>query len=61
MVLVNDVRRYLQRTGMPRTKFGRHTINDPRLVDDLIAGRQPRARTAARIEAFIASHPKGVR
>ncbi|WP_394652490.1 hypothetical protein [uncultured Sphingomonas sp.] len=59
-MLVTKVRRYLQRTGMPRTVFGRCTINDPRLVDDLLAGRQPRPDTTARIEAFIASHPEGV-
>lgn len=60
-MLVCKVRRYLQRTGMKRTQFGRCAINDPRLVDDLIAGRQVRARTAQRIEAFIESHPRGLR
>lgn len=59
-MLVNTVRRYLRSTGMRPTSFGRRTINDPRLVDDLIAGRQPRADTAARIEAFIAAHPEGL-
>ncbi|MBN2972816.1 hypothetical protein JW805_12395 [Roseomonas aeriglobus] len=59
-MLVSKVRGYLKRTGMPRTQFGRCTINDPRLVDDLIAGRQPRPHTKAKIEAFIESHPEGV-
>ncbi|MBM3928974.1 MAG: hypothetical protein FJ335_11040 [Sphingomonadales bacterium] len=60
-MLVKKVRRYLVETGMPRTVFGRCAINDPRLVDDLMNGRQPRKRTKARIEAFIAANPEGVR
>ena len=46
---------------MPPTLFGRRTINDPRLVEDLLNGRQPRQRTVARIDAFIAAHPEGAR
>lgn len=61
MAVVGRVRRYLDRTGMPPTSFGRATINDPRLVDDLLNGRQPRAGTVARIDAFIATHPEGRR
>ncbi len=60
-MLVCKVRRYLRQTGMPRTLFGRRAVNDPRLVDDMINGRQPRPQTAARIEAFIAAHPDGLR
>jgi hypothetical protein len=45
--------RYLRRTGMPVTKFGRLAVNDPRLIHDLKHGRQPGAAIIARIEAFI--------
>jgi len=39
---------------MPRTKFGRLAVNDPRLVDDLRNGRDPGPELCARIEAQLA-------
>ena len=56
--VLERVRRYLKVTGMPPTVFGRAAVNDPRLVGDLINGRQPGTAIAARIDAFIASHPE---
>lgn len=53
------VRRYMKQTGMPATEFGRRAVNDPRLVSDLVNGREPRSRTVARIDAYIAAHPEG--
>ena len=47
---------YLRSTGMPRTKFGRLAVHDPRLVDDLRNGRQPGPGVTARVEAYIAAH-----
>jgi tRNA-dihydrouridine synthase len=61
MAVVARVRRYLAQTGMAQTMFGRAAVNDPRLVEDLMNGRQPRPRTIERIDAFIATHPEGVR
>ncbi len=55
MSLLLEIDRYLRRTGMPSTKFGRLTVNDPRLVGDLRRGRQPGPRTVARVQAFIAT------
>jgi hypothetical protein len=49
------IRGYMKETGMPATKFGRAAVNDPRLVGDLVNGRQPRERTVERIDAFIAA------
>lgn len=57
MAVLSKIERHLRRTAMPPTKFGRLAINDPRLVRDLREGRELRARTAARIEAFLASEP----
>ena len=57
MTLLTKVHRYLERTGMPATRFGRLAVNDPRLVGDLANGREPRARMRARVEAFIAANP----
>ncbi|WP_443026150.1 MULTISPECIES: hypothetical protein [unclassified Sphingomonas] len=42
---------------MPRTKFGRLAVNDPRLVDDLRNGRDPGPELCARIEAQLARRP----
>ncbi|WP_372340578.1 hypothetical protein [Sphingomonas sp. BT-65] len=49
--------RYLRKHDMPQTKFGRLAVRDPRLVGDLRNGRELRARTLARVEAFLASPP----
>lgn len=49
-----EVEKFLKRTGMPPTKFGRLAVNDPRLVGDLRNGREPGSRVAARIMTFIA-------
>lgn len=49
--------RYLRRTNMAPTRFGRLAVNDPRLVGDLRRGRHPGQRIIARIDAFIAGDP----
>lgn len=53
MSLLIDIDRYLRRTQMPVTKFGRLAVNDPRLVGDLRRGRQPGPTTVRRIETFM--------
>ncbi len=53
--LLRTIERHLERTGLTPTRFGRESIGDPRLIDDLKNGREPRARTAARVMAFIAA------
>lgn len=53
MALLIKIDRYLRRTAMPVTKFGRLAANDPRLVTDLRRGREPGAKLIARVEAFI--------
>lgn len=54
MSLLTRIDRYLRRTGMPPTTFGRRAVNDPRLVGDMRLGRVPRPRLCARVDAFIA-------
>jgi hypothetical protein len=54
-MVLPKIQKFLRRSGMPATKFGRLAVNDPRLVRDLRNGREPRARTVARIEAFLAT------
>lgn len=53
MVLLIEIDRFLQRTGMPPTRFGRLAVNDPRLVGDLRRGREPGVATVRRVRDFI--------
>lgn len=57
MAILGKIERYLRRYDMPRTKFGRLAVNDPRLVDDLRNGRDPGPELCARIEAQLARPP----
>jgi hypothetical protein len=54
MTVLQKINRYLKKTAMPPTRFGRLAVNDPRLVGDLENGREPGRRVVARIEAFLA-------
>lgn len=53
MDLHRRIEKYLRRTGMPPTRFGREAVRDPRFVFDLRNGRDPRAPTRARIVAWL--------
>lgn len=51
-----EVEKFLRRSNMPPTKFGRLAVNDPRLVMDLRNGREPGSRVTRRIVDFIAAN-----
>lgn len=53
MSLLTQIDRYLRRTDMPVTKFGRLAVKDPRLVSDLRKGRRIGTDVTARVQAFI--------
>lgn len=55
MSILFKVERFLRQSAMPPTTFGRLAVNDPRLVEDLRRGREPRPITAQKIEAAIQS------
>ncbi|NIJ20948.1 2,4-dienoyl-CoA reductase-like NADH-dependent reductase (Old Yellow Enzyme family) [Sphingomonas naasensis] len=55
MSVHRKIEKFLRRTNMPATKFGRLALRDPRLVHDLRNGRELRPPTEARIEAFLAA------
>jgi len=57
MAILGKVERYLRTHGIPATKFGRLAVRDPRLVGDLRNGRELRAKTLARVEAFLTAPP----
>lgn len=54
MCLLIKIDRYLRRTKMSRSAFGRLTANDPRLFTDLMRGRIVGEELADRIERFMA-------
>ena len=51
--ILRDVEKYLRNTNMPATRFGRDAMGDPRFVFDLRRGREPGARTVARVRAYL--------
>ncbi len=54
MTMLIRIDRYLRATGMSPTRFGKLTVNDPRLVTDLKRGRQPGRAIVSRVEKFMA-------
>lgn len=54
MSVHRKIERFLRRTDMPATRFGRLAVGDPGLVRDLRNGRELRQPTVARLEAFLA-------
>lgn len=52
-MLIRKIERFLEKTGMPVTKFGRLAAHDPRLVGDLRNGREPRSAMVRRVEHFM--------
>lgn len=53
MNLLRDIERYIHRQGTTPARFGRDVVRDPRFVFDLRNGREPRAKTEARVRAFL--------
>lgn len=53
MYLLREVEKFLKRSEVAPTRFGRDAVGDPRFVFDLRKGREPRARTVARVRAFL--------
>ncbi|WP_144095312.1 hypothetical protein [Croceicoccus sediminis] len=57
-MLLREIEKFLRRTGMPATKFGRLSVRDPRLVLDMRNGREPRRRMVIRVEHFMNNYAK---
>jgi 2,4-dienoyl-CoA reductase-like NADH-dependent reductase (Old Yellow Enzyme family) len=51
-----EVERFIARTGLPVTSFGRQAVGDANLVANLRAGRELRRATEARVRTFMASY-----
>lgn len=55
MTLLVEIERCMRKRNIAASRFGRDAARDPRFVFDLRQGREPRARTQARVLAFIAA------
>ena len=53
MHLLREVEKFLRRSDVPPTRFGREAVGDPRFVFDLRRGRDPRPGTIARVLAYL--------
>lgn len=60
MMLLRQIEKYLELTGMAATRFGRESLGDPRFVFDLRDGREPRTATASRVLSFIAKRKASI-
>lgn len=59
MDLLRKIERFLRLHNMPRTKFGRLAAHDPRLVDDMRNGREPRSAMRKKVEHFMNIYQAG--
>lgn len=59
MDLLRKIERFLRLHNMPRTKFGRLAAHDPRLVDDMRNGREPRSAMRKKVEHFMNIYKEG--
>ena len=53
MHLLREVEKFLNRSDIAPSSFGRKALGDPRFVFDLRNGRDPRPRTVARVLAYL--------
>jgi len=51
--LLREVEKFLNRSKIAPTRFGRDAVGDPRFVFDLRRGREPRPGTEKRVRAFL--------
>lgn len=58
-MLLRHIERFLRKTDMLPTQFGRLATGDPGFVGDLRNGRIPRDRMAARVEGFMNGYLAG--
>ena len=47
------IARFCDSIGMAESRFGRTVLNDPAFLHGLRQGRQPQARTVARVLSYI--------
>jgi SAM-dependent methyltransferase len=55
--LLTEIADYCRAVGMAETTFGRHAVNDGKLVTRLRYGRRIRAATLGKVRHYIETHP----
>jgi 2,4-dienoyl-CoA reductase-like NADH-dependent reductase (Old Yellow Enzyme family) len=55
-MLLQQIEKYMRRTGVSATRFGREVARDPRLVHDLRNGREIREAMANRVRDYLHGH-----
>jgi len=53
MELLHRIEGHLRRSGVTASRFGRDSLRDPHLVGDLRRGRELRAKSSARLSAYL--------
>jgi len=53
MEMLHRIEAYLRRSEIAASRFGRDSLRDPHLVGDLRRGRELRAKTSARLSAYL--------
>ena len=61
MHLLTTIERYLRKTGMRPTRFGREAVRDPRFVFDLRNGREAGRDIHDRVRTYITARPAPAR
>jgi len=51
--LLREIEKFLRRSEIAPTRFGREAVGDPRFVFDLRNGRDPRPGTVQRVLAYL--------
>jgi len=54
-MLLHRIEEFIKERRVPPARFGRDAVGDPCFVFDLRDGREPRRRTIARVDAYLAS------
>jgi hypothetical protein len=53
--VLREIEKFLIRSNIAATRFGREVMGDPRFVFDLRNGREPRPGTVSRVRTYLES------
>lgn len=51
--VVSEIERFLRRTGISKSRFGRESVNNEMILDQMRAGSNPRADTIDAMRAYM--------
>ena len=56
MHLLSTIEKYLRRSGVAASRFGREALGDPGFVEALRRGREPREPTVRRVTEYLSAN-----